>query len=73
MLKYRKASFPKSVSTTFVAHCSPIRTGLFLVSEVVLLRPPCYNFQSIGTMNMELGEMLWNIQKDIKGHNVQKK
>ena len=21
MLKYRKASFPKSVSTTFVAHC----------------------------------------------------
>ena len=22
MLKYRKASFPKSVSTTFVAHCS---------------------------------------------------
>ena len=23
MLKYRKGSFPKSVSTTFVAHCSP--------------------------------------------------
>ena len=23
MLKYRKASFPKSVSTTFVAHCRP--------------------------------------------------
>ena len=25
MLKYRKASFPKSVSTTFVAHCSFVR------------------------------------------------
>ena len=23
VLKYRKASFPKSVSTTFVAHCRP--------------------------------------------------
>ena len=30
MLKYRKASFPKSVSTTFVAHCSsePVRVNV---------------------------------------------
>ena len=27
MLKYRKASFPRSVSTTFVAHCSVISSA----------------------------------------------
>ena len=31
MLKYRKSSFPKGVSTTFVAHCSlDIRTISFV-------------------------------------------
>ena len=34
MLKYRKASFPKSVSTTFVAHCSFFMVPLTVSSSV---------------------------------------
>ena len=36
MLKYRKASFPKSVSTTFVAHCSlhfAFQSGCLSISQ----------------------------------------
>ena len=34
MLKYRKASFPKSVSTTFVAHCSSHDKNIFMVFDL---------------------------------------
>ena len=36
MLKYRKASFPKSVSTTFVAHCSLIIYESLVRSQSIL-------------------------------------
>ena len=47
MLKYRKASFPKSVSTAFVAHCSSLSTSLKSINENV-----CRVFQqSFACMN----------------------
>ena len=39
MLKYRKASFPKSVSSTFVAHCSPAARIRFNERVVLITLP----------------------------------
>ena len=35
MLKYRKASFPKSVSTAFVTHCSFTRLRYVILTSLV--------------------------------------
>ena len=44
LLKYRKASFPKSVSTTFVAHCSIIT--VFIDSRLWKTKHPQKRFQN---------------------------
>ena len=44
MLKYRKAQFPKSASTTFVAHCSFILFVPFFVLFLLLFVLFCFYF-----------------------------
>jgi len=53
VLKYRKASFPKSVSTTFVAHCS------LMISEVIRWNSSYIYFVFIFVYNMYTGMYGW--------------